>query len=100
MSDPFGDTPTPWWRRIWRRDRPASAPKRYTVPAGAVGPLAALLLPDWYGIDHPTKLILGCALFFGPPGLVEIWWKRRQRRTAEQLGLPAAQERAVNRAVS
>jgi hypothetical protein len=90
MPNPFGETPAPWWRRIWRGERPESAPKRYTVPAGAVGPLAALLLPNWHTTDEATKAVLVgvlLALFLGPPALVETWWRARRRRASERLTL-------------
>lgn len=96
MSDPFGERRTPWWRRIWRRGRPGSAPKQYTVPAGIVGPIAALLLPAVNGMDHTTKVVLGLALLALPPALVEIWWKQRQRRAVEQLLVFPEDQRGAN----
>jgi hypothetical protein len=84
MPDPFGETQTPWWRRIWRRDRGNSAPRRYAVPAGLVGPIVALTT-NTHGMDIVTKIVLGFALFVALPALVEIWWKQRRRRADEQL---------------
>ncbi len=84
MSDPFAERPTPWWRRIWRRDGTESAPKRYAVPAGAVGPTVALMTST-HGMDRVTKVVLGMVAFVAPPALVEIWWKQRRRRADERL---------------
>jgi hypothetical protein len=61
------------------------APKRYTVVAGALGPIAGFMLPGWHGVGHTTSVVLGVALLAVPPALVEAWWKPRQRRTDEQL---------------
>jgi hypothetical protein len=85
LPDPFGESPTPWWRRVWRRDRAGQAPKLYTVPAGAVGPIAGLLLSGWHGIDHTARFVVVGVLLVVPPLPVEMWWKRRRRRTEEQL---------------
>jgi hypothetical protein len=84
MSDPFGETQEPWWRRIWRSDRADRAPKRYAVPAGAVGPIVALTTST-HGMDVVTKIVVGFALFVALPALVEIWWKQRRRREDERL---------------
>jgi hypothetical protein len=87
MSDPFGEQPTPWWQRIWRRDGRESAPRRYAGPAGAVGPLAGWLLTDTHGMDPPSKVAFLLALFVAPPALVEMWWRRRRSRADAQLQL-------------
>lgn len=85
MADPFGEAPEPWWRRMWRRERSASAPKGYAFAAGGVGSIAAFSLAQVPGIDHGAKVVL-CALVTGlPPLLLETWWKPRHRRAAEQL---------------
>jgi hypothetical protein len=84
MSDPFGETQDPWWRRIWLRDGADSVPKRYAVPAGLVGPIAALTIST-HGMDVVTKIVVGFVLFVGLPALVEIWWKQRRRREDERL---------------
>jgi hypothetical protein len=70
---------------MWGGEGSGRAPKRYTVPAGALGPIAGLMLPRWHGVDHTTSVVLGVALLAVPPALVEAWWKRRQRRADEQL---------------
>jgi hypothetical protein len=80
MPDPFGQAPEPLWRRLTRESR---APKRYTVPAGAIGPLIALGVSP-HGMDLPAKLAVGGVLLLGPPALVEFWWKQRCRREGEQ----------------
>lgn len=87
MSDPFGERPTPWWRRISRHDGRESVPKRYAGPAGAVGPLAGWLLTGTDGMDPPTKVVLFFAVFVAPPALVAMWWRRRRWRADTQLAL-------------
>jgi hypothetical protein len=84
MSDPFAERPRPWWRRIWRRDGADGVPRRYAVPASAVGPIVALTT-NTHGMNIVTKLVLGFALFVALPALVEIWWKQRRRRDGERL---------------
>ena len=69
MPDPFGEAPEPLWRRLTRA---STAPKRYAVPAGAIGPLIALGVSP-HGMDLPAKLAVSCALFLGPSALVELW---------------------------
>jgi hypothetical protein len=84
MSDPFGETQEPWWRRIWRRDGADRAPRRYAVPAGLVGPMVALTTST-HGMGVVTKIVVGFVLFVALPALVEIWWKQRRRRAEERL---------------
>jgi hypothetical protein len=85
MSDPFGEPPPPWWRGMWGGEGSGRAPKRYTVLAGALGPIGGFMLPKLHLVDHTTRGMLGLTLLAVPPALVETWWKRRQRRADEQL---------------
>jgi Flp pilus assembly protein TadB len=85
IPDPFGETPRPWWRSMWRRDRSASAPKRYAVIAGGVGSIAGLSLAGVHGVDHLSKAVIFALVTGLPPWLVKMWWRRRCRRGAEQL---------------
>jgi hypothetical protein len=84
MSDPFAESSMPWWRRMWRRARTNSAPKRYAGPAGAIGPIVALGVST-HGMDLAHEIVFVFALFVIPPALVEIWWKQRTRRESERL---------------
>jgi hypothetical protein len=68
---------------MWRA-RSDGAPKRYAAPAGAIGPLVALM-GGAHGYDLPHKLVFFFVLFVVPPALVEIWWKQRRRRVDERL---------------
>jgi hypothetical protein len=83
--DPFGEKPAPWWERMWRRGRSKGAPKGYAMVAGAVGLFAGFLLSGLHGIDHSTRTLLVPIMTGLPPALLEIWWKQRARRRAEQL---------------
>jgi hypothetical protein len=72
-------------------EKPKHAPKRYRRVAGSIGPAVAFLLPA----HHRPAIILGVtALFIVPPTLLEAWFKRRHRRSEEQLLLPSETERA------
>jgi hypothetical protein len=82
--DPFGETPVPWWRSLWRSGKGA-APKRYAAPAGALGSLSGLVLQSGDGLGRPTRLAIVVALTLIPPFLVERWWKGRERRQEERL---------------
>jgi hypothetical protein len=84
MSDPFGEAAAPWWRRLWRRERADGAPKRYAVPAGAAGPIAALLVSS-HGMDVTSRVAFWCAVSITPPALVEFSWRQRRRRADEEL---------------
>jgi hypothetical protein len=81
MLDPFGQAPLPLWRRLMR---PSTAPKRYAVPAGVIGPLIALDVSP-HGMEAWLTLVVIAALFVAPPSLVELWWKQRCRREGERL---------------
>jgi Flp pilus assembly protein TadB len=70
---------------MWRRDRSASAPKRYSFVAGGVGSIAGLSLAGVHGVDHLAKAVIVAIVTVLPAWLVEIWWRRRCRRDAEQL---------------
>ena len=83
MTDPFAESPTPWWRRMWRA-RTDGAPKRYAAPAGAIGPITALT-GSTHGYDLSHKIAFFFALFVVPPALVEAWWKRHRRREDERV---------------
>jgi hypothetical protein len=83
MPNPFAQAPEPLWRRLTRRSA-SSVPKRYMVPAGAIGPLIALGVSP-HGMDLAAKLAVGSVLFLGPPTLVELWWRQRCRREGERL---------------
>jgi hypothetical protein len=85
MSDPFGEMPEPWWRRMWRRGTPAGVPRRYSVVAAALGPIAGLSLGAVHGIDHITKAALYAIVAGVPSWLLETWWKQRKRRESERL---------------
>src|SRR5271166_4882474 len=101
MPDPFGETQTPWWRRIWRRDRPDGAPKRYLIPATTIGGIAGLSLPAMHG--HVTRAVIFALVTALPPSLVDMWWRQRRRRVAEQtLVLPewSGRSRAGDRTLS
>jgi hypothetical protein len=84
MTDPFAESSTPWWRRMWRRARTDSAPKRYAAPAGAIGPIVALM-SSTHGYDLSHKIVFFFALFVVPPTLVEAWWKQHRRREDERV---------------
>jgi hypothetical protein len=83
MTNPFAESTTPWWRRMWRA-RTDGAPKRYTVPAGAIGPVAGLM-DSAHGHDLSHNVVFFLALFVIPPALVETWWKQRRRREGERV---------------
>ena len=68
---------------MWRA-RTDGAPKRYAAPAGAIGPIVALMAST-HDVDLARKLVFGFVLFVVPPALVEIWWKQRHRRADERL---------------
>jgi hypothetical protein len=85
MPDPFAEPSTPWWRRMWRRARTDGAPKRYAAPAGAIGPIVALMGGSAHGLDLAHRIVFAIALFGVPPALVEIWWKQHRRRDDERL---------------
>jgi hypothetical protein len=82
-ANPFGEKPVPWWRSL--RSGKGGAPKRYAVPAGALGSLSGLVLQSGDGLDKPMRLAIFAALTLIPPFLVERWWKGRERRQEEQL---------------
>lgn len=83
MTDPFAESSTPWWRGMWHA-RTEGAPKLYTAPAGAIGPIVALM-SSTHGYDLSHKIVFFLALFVVPPALVEAWWKRRRRREDERV---------------
>jgi len=83
MPDPFGAPQAPWWRRLWRRERAESAPRRYLVPATILGGIAGLALPPMHGRIE-GDVLLGLVTLL-PPVLVNMWWKQRRRQASEQL---------------
>jgi hypothetical protein len=83
-SDPFGETQAPWWRSLLR-SRKGGAPKRYAVPAGALGSFSGLVLQSGDGLDKPTRFAIFAVLTVVPPFLVERWWKGRERLQEERL---------------
>jgi len=93
MPDPFGEAPEPLWRRLTRA---STAPKRYAVPAGAIGPLVALGLSS-RGMDASVTLVVIAALFIAPPTLVELGWKQRCRREGERLLISQSDRTATTR---
>jgi len=68
---------------MWRA-RTDGAPKRYAAPAGAIGPIVALM-GSTHGDDFSHKIVFFFALFVVPPALVEVWWKQRRRREDERV---------------
>jgi hypothetical protein len=74
----------PWWRRLHRSSN-GRAPKRYAAVAGAVGPMAGLLVTSGDGLDRPARGALVVGLTLLPPSLVEVWWRNRERHKAERL---------------
>ncbi len=90
IQDPFGETRSPWWRRVWRRERAESPPRRYLVPATMLGGIAGLSLPSVHGYIEGA-VIFGLVTML-PPALVGMWWKQRRRRASEELlVLPVAE---------
>lgn len=83
-ADPFGEKSDPWWRAFFRSGA-SHAPRRYAGAAGALGPLAGLVVASGDGLDKPTRAALVAGLTFVPPLLVEVWWRRRKRRQDERL---------------
>jgi hypothetical protein len=83
-ANPFGEKPVPWWRRL-HRSRKGRAPKRYAAVAGAMGPMGGLFITSGDGLDRPARVALVAGLTLLPPSLVEVWWRRRERRKADRL---------------
>jgi hypothetical protein len=84
VPNPFGEEPVPRWR-LRVPDRPHRPPKRYTAVAASLGPMTGLFIKGVPSIDRPTRDVVVVCLTLIPPLLVELWWKQRSRRQAEQL---------------
>lgn len=82
MSDPFAEEPIPWWRRFVRNNRRTYAPRSVTFAIGFVAGFAGLTLPTHHSL---ATGVLAAAVTVAPAGLVEMWYRRRDRREDEQL---------------
>ena len=84
MSDPFGETPVPWWRRVRRRGDASKTPEQVS---GALAFLTAfpLLLPSGVHHDLVAKLAAAALIVVVPSLLVEAWYRQRNRRASEEL---------------
>lgn len=91
VSDPFGERPVVWWRRLLK-SKTGRAPKRYAVVAGAFGPISGLVLHKGDGLDGATRAAIFVALSLIPPFIVERWWRARERRQEEQLLRPSGSQ--------
>jgi hypothetical protein len=47
--------------------------------------MAGLVVTSGDGLDKPARAALVAGLSLVPPSLVEVWWRRRERRRAERL---------------
>jgi len=82
MSDPFAEEPVPWWRRFVHNDRRTYAPRSVTFTIGFVAGVVGLGLPSHHSL---ATGVLAATVTAVPAGLVESWYKRRNRREEEQL---------------
>lgn len=82
MSNPFAEEPIPWWRRLVQRDRRTYAPRSITFALGVLAGFVGLTLPTHHSF---ATGVLAAAATVAPAGLIETWYKRRQRREEEQL---------------
>jgi hypothetical protein len=82
MSNPFAEEQIPWWRRLVHGDRHTYAPRSAIVALGVLAGFVASALPTHHSLAWG---LLAAALTAAPAGLLETWYKRRQRRAEEQL---------------
>lgn len=82
MSNPFAEEPIRWWRRFVHSDRRKYAPRSVTFALGLLAGFVGLTLPTHHSF---VTGVLAAAAAVAPAGLVETWYKRRQRREEEQL---------------
>ncbi len=90
IADPFGEQPVSWWRRVWqRRESSTHAPKGYARIAGGLGTLMGFGAADGQGMEHDVRVLVIAGVTVLPSVLLEVWWKQRSRRRAEQLIMPS-----------
>jgi len=90
IANPFGEQPVSWWRRAWqRRESSTHAPKGYAGIAGGLGTLMGFGMAAVQGMDHDVRVLVIAGVTVLPPALLEVWWKQRSRRRAEQLITPS-----------